>query len=141
MALQLWLPGAKKFSKKYPTSFVAEKEYLEACFKGLPSLRPIRRQGLRLLEKLTAAHDARSHVVHGFMRNWDKKTKRLAFMRVMKLKNEEPQMVIFSVSEAGLVRDAKRVATLCDTAYKFTLRLDKICIPKKDSQEALGSLY
>jgi hypothetical protein len=62
-------------------------------------------------------------------------------MRVWKRPKSEPHMVVVSISESGLLADAKRVATFRKTIHKFALRLNKVCFPKKDSQEAFGSLY
>jgi hypothetical protein len=141
MVLHMSLPGAKKFTKRYPTTFAAELAFLTDCFKGLPSLRPLRRRALRLLQQAHTIHDDRSHIVHGYLRYWDKAEKRLAFMRVWKPPKSDAQMVVYSISEDGLIADAKRVSTFRKTALKFAQRLDKICLPKKNAQEAFGGLY
>src|SRR4029450_5554363 len=111
MALYLNLPGSRKFAKRYPAQLAAELEFLEKCFGGLPSLRPVRTSGLRLIAKIRDINDDRSHIAHGYLRYWSKEEKRLAFMRVWKPPKAEAQMVVYSISEDGLFNDAKRVAT------------------------------
>jgi hypothetical protein len=137
-ALYIHLPGAKRFSKRYPVNFAAELEFLLDCFTKLPSMKPLRSQGVRLLGAVKKVSEDRSHIVHGYMRHWERKSKRLAFVRVWKPPGGLAQLVTFSLSEKALIADAKRVQTLRLKVYKFATRVGKICMP--EDKEPLRSL-
>ncbi|HZP98623.1 MAG TPA: hypothetical protein VFB13_03735 [Reyranella sp.] len=140
-SVHTYIPGAKKYGKKYPINFRTELEFLWNCFLHLPSMKPFRAQGLKLLQRINKAHEDRSDILHSYITRWDKKTKQLSFSRVWKSPDTgEPEGRRISITEQGLVADAKRLDTLRYTVRKFAQRLREACLPKKDANEALRGL-
>lgn len=132
-ALWFHVDGARKHSgsRHMPTNLKTEIQFLRDCFANIDSLRVYKRAILEMLGNVEVAGEDRHHIVHGYVRKWDRVNRTVEFSRIWKPSGKDVEGIHVKFTEGGLFERAKQLQALSGAVEELSFSVHKQIISKE----------